>query len=134
MAAWQKFNAVVEDLANGVHNLGSDALKIALTNVAPVASNSILTDITQIAATGGYAPAAVTVTTSSQAGGTYSLVVQDTTFTASGAAFADFRYLVLYNDTAPDKPLVAFSDYGVAYSLPDGQPFTVTSGTVLTIA
>lgn len=132
--AWQKFNAFVENLAEKVHNLGSDTLKIALTNTAPTAANSVLTDITQIAATGGYAAATVTVTSSAQTGGTYSLVVGNVTWTASGADFAPFRYLVLYNDTAASDPLIAWSDYGVSYTLPNGQPFTLTAGTVLTIA
>lgn len=132
--AWTKFNAFVENLAEGVHNLGSNALRIALTNTAPVAGNAILTDITQIAATGGYAPATVTVTSSAQTGGTYSLVIQAVTWTAVGAAFAPFRYLVLYNDTAANDPLIAYADYGISYTLPDGQPFTLSAGTVLTIA
>jgi hypothetical protein len=134
MAAWTKFNAFVEDLAEKVHNLGSDTLKVALTNTAPSASNTVLTDITQIAATGGYAAATVTVSSSSQTGGTYSLVVGDIQWTAAGADFAPFRYLVLYNDTAASDQLIAYIDYGVAYTLPDGQPFTYTAGTVLTIA
>ena len=32
---WTKFNAFTEDLAEGKHNLGSDTLKVALTNTAP---------------------------------------------------------------------------------------------------
>lgn len=134
MATWTKFNSFVEALAEKTHNLGSDTLKVALTNTAPSASNTVLTDITQIAATGGYAPATVTVSSSSQTGGTYSLVVGDIAWTAAGADFAPFRYLVLYNDTAASDPLIAYIDYGTSYTLPDGQPFTHTAGTVLTLA
>jgi hypothetical protein len=36
MATFQKFNAFVENLAEKVHNLGSDTLKVMLTNTAPV--------------------------------------------------------------------------------------------------
>jgi len=134
MSTWTKFNSFTEALAEKVHNLGSDTLKIALTNTAPVASNTVLTDITQITSAGGYAPATVTVTTSAQSGGTYTLAASATTWTASGADFDAFRYLVLYNDTAASDELIAYLDYSVSYVLPDGLPFTLSAGTVLTLA
>lgn len=134
MAAWQKFNSFTEALAEKVHNLGSDTLKIALTNTAPSASNTQLSDITQISATGGYAPATMGISSSAQSGGTYSLVSNDVVFTASGADFDQFRYAVLYNDTATNKELIAYRDYGVGYTLADGDSFTFTAGTVLTLA
>ncbi len=134
MSTWTKFNSLTEALAEKVHNLGSDTLKIALTNSAPSASNTILTDITQISAAGGYAPATVTISSSAQSGGTYTLANNAVTWTASGADFDAFRYLVLYNDTATNDELIAYLDYGVSYVLPNGQPFTLSAGTVLTIA
>jgi len=54
MAAYNKFNSFVLDLTSKVHNLNSDALKIMLTNVAPVATNTIKANITDIAAGNGY--------------------------------------------------------------------------------
>ncbi len=48
MATYNKFNSFVEALAEKVHNLGSDQLVVALTNSAPSASNTQLSDITQI--------------------------------------------------------------------------------------
>lgn len=132
--AWTKFNSFVEALAEKKHDLGADTLKVALTNTTPVASNSVLADITQIAATGGYAPATASITSSAQTGGTYSLVLGAVTWTATGEDFAPFRYMVLYNDTATNKELIAHSDYGVGYTLPNGQPFTINAGSGLTIA
>lgn len=134
MATWTKLSTLSADLASGVHNLGSNALKVALTNVSPIATDDTLSDITQIAATGGYAPATVTVTSSAQSAGTYSLVVDPISWTATGADFAPFRYLVLYNDTTADKRLIAWIDYGTSYTLPSGQPFTHQAGTILTLA
>ena len=46
MASFNKFNAFVEYLAEGVMNLQGDTLKIALTNTAPVAGNSVRADLT----------------------------------------------------------------------------------------
>lgn len=134
MATWTKFNSFVEALAEKVHNLGSDTIKIALTNTLPVASNTQLSDITQISGAGGYAPATVTINTSAQSGGTYTLAHDAVTFTASGAAFDQFQYAVLYNDTATNDELIAWWNYGVGYTLADGDSFTFNAGTVLTLA
>lgn len=132
--AWQKFSAFVEDLAEAKHNLGTDTLKMALTNDQPIAADAVLADIDQIAATGGYAPATVTITNSSQSGGVYTLAHEAVTFTATGAAFAPFRWVVFYNDTAAGKPLIAWLDYGISYTLPNGQPFTINANTILDLA
>lgn len=134
MPAVQIFNSFKEAVAEKVHNLEADTLKLALSNTAPSLSNAVLTDITQIAATGGYAPATIAVTSSAQAGGTYSLALGPVTFTASGAAFAEFRYVVLYNDTATNDELIGFFDYGAGYTLADGSDFTINAGTWLTNA
>lgn len=129
MAAFNKFNAFVEDLAEGVHNLQSDTLKIMLTNSAPSASNAVLTDITEITAGNGYVAggATVSVSSSAQTGGTYKLVLDDVTITASGGSIGPFRYAVLYNDTpsSPADPLIGWYDYGSSITLADGEPLTV---------
>lgn len=125
------FNSFKEAVAEKVHNLGSDTLKVALSNSAPSLSNTQLSDITQIASTGGYAAVTAVVNTSAQVGGTYSLGIDAVTFTAAGADFAEFRYLVLYNDTAASDELIGFMDYGSGYTLADGDSFTVNAGTWL---
>ena len=42
-SSWNKFNSFVEDLAEGVHNLQTGALTVALTAAAnaPVATNTV---------------------------------------------------------------------------------------------
>ena len=62
MAAFNKFNQFVGDVATKVHNLNSDVLKIALTDSAPVATNTVLANITQIAAANGYSSGGATAT------------------------------------------------------------------------
>ena len=129
MAAYNKFNQFVQDLATKVHNLNSDTLKIALTNTLPVATNAIFSDIAEIGAGNGYTAGGATATFSSgtQTSGTYKLVLADVTFTAAGGSINTFRYAVLYNatPTSPLKPLIAWFDYGAA--------LTVTSGNSLTV-
>jgi len=127
MATFNKFNSFVEALAEKVHNLGSDVLKIALTNSAPLATNTVLANITQIAAGNGYTAGGNTasITSSSQTSGTYKLVLGDVTFTASGGAMAAFRYAVLYNDTATNDELIGWYDYGSSITLADTETFTL---------
>lgn len=141
MAAFQKFNAFVEHLAEKVHNLQADTLKVLLTNTAPTAANAVKADLTEIAAGNGYTAGGMTtaVASSAQTGGTYKLVLTDITFTASGGTIGPFRYAVLYNDTptSPADPLIGFFDYGSAITLADGDGFTVNfdeSLGVLTLA
>lgn len=136
MATVSIFNSFKEAVAEKVHNLGSDTLKFALTNVAPSLANTVFADITEIAAGNGYVAggSAVTVSASSQTGGTYSLALADLVFTASGGSFADFRYIVLYNDTAASDELIGFIDYGASYTLTTGNTFVVTANTFLTNA
>lgn len=135
MADWQIFNSFKEAINEKVHDLSSDTIKVVLTNTAPSLTNTVIGDITQISGTGGYAPVTLAGVTSSQAGGTYTFAFgTNATFTASGASFDPFRYLVLYNDTAASDELIAFVDYGTSYTLPDTQSFTLTAGTVFTLA
>ena len=137
--AFNKFNSLVEALAEKVHNLGSDTLKVMLTNTAPSASNTVKADITEISAGNGYTAGgtAATISSSSQTSGTYKLVLADVVFTASGGSIGPFRYAVLYNDTATSDELIGYWDYGSSITLASGETFTVdfdaTNG-VLTLA
>lgn len=139
MATFSKFNAFVENLAEKAHNLGSDTLKVALTNSAPSATNSTLSDITQISAGNGYTSGGTqaTISASSQSSGTYKLVLADVVFTASGGSIGPFRYAVLYNDTSTGDALIGYWDYGSSVTLADTETFTVdfsADNGVLTLA
>ena len=127
MATFNKFNSFVEALAEKVHNLGSDVIKVMLTNSAPLATNTIKANLTEIGAGNGYTAggATVTVASSSQTSGTYKLVLNDVTFTASGGSIGPFRYAVLYNDTAASDELIGWYDYGSSISLLAGESLTV---------
>lgn len=126
MASYNKFQSFVEALAEKTHNLGSDTLKVALTNSAPVNTNTQLSNITQIANGNGYTTGgtAATISSSAQSSGTYKLVLADVVFTATGS-MGPFRYVVLYNDTATNDELIAWWDYGSSLTLASGETFTV---------
>lgn len=152
MAAFNKFNAFVEDVAEKVHNLGSDALKIMLTNTSPNAADiafdtsvdlriEATSNALDLVTGGGYTAggAAVTITASIQTTGTYKLTGNDVVFTAT-TGFGPFRYAVLYNNTAgvaSARPVIGWWDYGSAVTLLASETFTVdldqTNG-ILTIA
>lgn len=128
MASFNKFDAFVENLAEKVHNLGADTLKVMLTNSAPIASNTVFANLTEISAGSGYSAGgtAATISSSSQTSGTYKLVLTDVVFTASGGSIGPFRYAVLYNDTptSPADPLIGWWDRGAAVTLSSGDSFT----------
>lgn len=128
MASYVKFNVFVENLAEKVHDLGADTLKVALTNTAPNATDATLSQITQISNGNGYTTGGsqTTQSSSAQSSGTYKLVTGDVTFTASGGSVGPFRYAVLYNDTptSPADPLIGYHDYGSSITLASGETFT----------
>lgn len=124
MASFVKFYSLVEALAEKVHNLGSDTLKIALTNSAPSQSNTQLSDITEISYT-NCSSRTITTTSSSQSSGTYKLVLADLTLTASGGSVGPFRYIVIYNDTASNDELICYYDGGAAITINDGDDFKI---------
>ena len=128
MAAYNKFNCFSGDLATKLHNLNSDTLKIMLTNVAPLATNTVKGNLTEIAAGNGYAAGGQTAAFVSGADvvGTYKLILAPVVFTASGGNFAPFEWACLYNATAVGLNLIGFWDYGAAITLTNGNSFTVS--------
>lgn len=127
MAAFNKFNAFVEAVAEKKHDLGADTLKVALSNVLPLATNSVLANITQIANGNGYVTGGLTVTqtSSAQVGGVYKLVVADGTWTAAGGSIGPFQYPVFYNDTALNDELIGWWNYGTPITITAGNSFTI---------
>lgn len=132
MATYNKFQDFTEQLIKGVHQFGTHTFKVALSNSAPVATNTVLANITQIAngagytggAGGGYAIPSVAVTETT---GVTTVTAADLTITASGGTLGTFRYVVIYNDsaTSPADALVAWYDQGSTISLASGESVTL---------
>lgn len=149
MAAYNKFDIFVENLAGKVMDLlgtspgtDCDVLKIALTNSAPVATNTVLANITEIANGNGYTTGGAAVTNNgTRATGTFTLSGTKVVWTGSGAGMGPFQYVVLYDDTptSPADPLIGWWNHGSAVTLAAGETFTVKfnngdpTGTILTI-
>jgi hypothetical protein len=127
MATYNKFNSFVEALAEKVHNLGADQLMIALCPNAtpPVAGNTQLSNLSEIAYT-NLSSRVLSVASSQQVGGIYKLIVNDLVLSNSGSApVATFRWIAVYNNSATNKELICFFDYGQDVILNPGETFTL---------
>ena len=132
MATYTKFQCFVEDICEKKHDLGSDTLKVAFSNATNAPSASLdkkLADITTIDPT-NLGDTTLSKTSSSQTNGTYTLVLADKTLTATGDVPA-FQYVIIYNDTATDDPLIAWYDYGSEVTLHANDTFKLDFGTEL---
>lgn len=128
MATYNKFNQFVKDLIDGVHDFDAHTFKVMLTNTAPVNTNTIKANITEISAGSGYTAGGTASTiTTGVASGVAKVTGTDVTFTAAGGSIGPFRYAVLYNDTptSPADPLIAWWDYGSAVTLADTEQLVV---------
>lgn len=141
-ATYVKFEAFIDVLAQQGPNLNTDTLKAVLTNSAPTAAtDDQLADITQIASGNGYTTGGEdTQNTYSRSGGTGTVNCVNITWTSASAGMAQFRYVVIYDDTLTGDPLICYFDYGSGLTLAVGETFTVkfnsgaANGTLFTIA
>lgn len=122
------FQCFAADNMNKVHNLGSDTLKMALSNTAPThATDDEFVDITEISAGSGYTAKGETVSiaSSTQTGGVYSLVGTGTVSWESTGTIGPFRYPILFNDTATNDELICSYDIGSEITLNNGDIYTI---------
>lgn len=133
MAAWNKFNQYVLDKLSAKHDFtaAGHVMKLMLTNTAPVATNTIKANITEISAGNGYTAGGTDVQNDvSQTSGTATITAVDVTWTATGGSIGPFRYVVAYNDTqtTPAKPLIGWYDIGSSITVTVGNQFSVDFG------
>lgn len=145
MATYNKFQDFSEQLVRGVHDWDAHTFKIALTNTAPLATQTTwnTTDHPAPAAANGYTAGGTATTISiSESSGTTTVSGTQVVFTASGGQIGPFRYAILYNDTAtsPADAAIAWWDYGSpGVTLNDTETFTVkfsntSPGAIFTLA
>ena len=127
MATYNKFNRFSRDILEAKHNFVSDVFRAMLTNSAPVATNSVKADLTEIADGGGYSsggPLLNTVSVTS-VGGLTRVSSTPVVITSSGL-IGPFRYAVLYNSTSGTQPLISWWDYGASITLQNTETFTIS--------
>ena len=130
MASYVKYQIGTEVLLEA-GNAGSDTWQLILSNTAPnVATNTTAASATELGTAGGYTAGGVncTITSSTQSGGVYKLILlapASPTWTASGGGFT-FQYVILYNLTRTQ--CIGYWDYGSAVVMngTNGDTFTPT--------
>lgn len=120
-ASYNKFTPAVENLLENI-NSGSDSWSIKLGTAVDQAAGTF----TEVSNGNGYTTGgnAATVSSSSQTGGTFKLVLNSpAVWTGTGAGFS-FRYAILTDTTTGTN--VAYWDYGSSQTVAASETITVT--------
>jgi hypothetical protein len=126
-----KCNAFIQDVHQALHNLktaGGDTYKVAFfTAAAALDATTAAYSATNEASGGGYSAGgnAVTFTTASQSGGTFTLAASNLVFTAASTSIT-YRYALLYNASATAKNAIHVIDYGSNLTLNAGDSVTIS--------
>ena len=140
---WVTFEEFSVDLANGVHNLGSDTFNVGLiTNAATEPAADTATprwaDFSGNEVSGtGYTAGGAELSGTSTAEAAGVTIFDDTgnvTWSQNGAGPTNIYWAILYNDTAAADQAVGFLDMGGPVSLVDGDvSITWNASGILTI-
>ncbi|WP_315704545.1 MULTISPECIES: hypothetical protein [unclassified Bradyrhizobium] len=136
MAAFNKFNCFVQDVANGLHNMKTGTahvFKVYLTSTAPVVTNTIYNTPADLTAGNGYTAGGASIgsITGGQTSGVFKFTAgTQPSWTAAGGSIGPFQYAVLYNATSATQPLIGWWDYGTPLTLTNGNTFTVNTDLV----
>ena len=139
MAAYNKFEVFVTDMAAGTHaaalNADTDVLEIYLSNATPSASlDSQKTDLAEITIENGYTGGVDVQNAATTATGTITVAATTVVITASGGTVGPFQYVVLFNETSTNDKLIAWWPHTSAVTLQDTETFTVTFTNLFTVA
>lgn len=130
MATWNKFNCWITNVAAGLHanllNASTDVLEAYLSNTAPdAAADTVKADLAEIATGNGYAGGVDCQNAAGQAAGVITVNCTDFTITASGGSVGPFQYVVFFNETATNDPLIGWYDNQTPLTLADGESLVV---------
>ena len=142
MATYTKYETAIEKLCNKLIDAfgTTDTWKVVIHTDAPtVATDSVLTDVTQISGVNGYTTDGDNATyNSTRTGGTVTATGTDIVWTASGGnlgASTTGRYFTLYDDTSTANDIWCSWDYGATFTVAAGETMTLDFGAnIFTIA
>jgi hypothetical protein len=127
-----KFNKFGLQAGTEKYNFSSDTLKFALTNTAPTPATDTVFLPGSLhpppAAANGYTAGGHAATVGwTESGGVATLTCTvDVVITATAGGIGPFRYVILYDDTAPSDELISYYDYGSSITLTAvGETFTI---------
>ena len=142
MATYTKYETAIEKLCNKLIDAfgTTDVWKVIIHTDAPVvATDSTITDLTQIGGSNGYTTDGDNATyNSTRTGGTVTATGTDIVWTASGGnlgASTTGRYFTLYDDTSTANDIWCSWDYGATFTVAAGETMTLDFGAnIFTIA
>jgi hypothetical protein len=132
MATFTKYQDTVQQYWTAIHNFtaAGHVMKCAIHTDAPtVATDDELADLTQPTGTGYTAGGEDSQNDMTESGGTATVTAVDITWTAGAADWtANTRYVSMHNDNSTTDKLIASWDYGSAFTLGNGETFTIDFG------
>lgn len=138
MATYTKYETAIEKLCNKLIDAfgTTDTWKAVIHTDAPVvATDSVLTDLTQITGNNGYTTDGDNITfNSTRSGGTVTATATDVVWTASGGNLGSSttgRYFTIYDDTSAANDLWCSYDYGATFTVAVGETMTLDFGASL---
>lgn len=134
MATYTKYESFAEKLANKEIDVfgTTDTFKAVIHSDAPVvATDTALTDLTQITGTGYTAGGEDIQNDGTRSGGTVTMTAVDVVWTATAANWGAGRYVSIHDDTSVTDLLMCSFDYGANFTVRDGETFTLDFGASL---
>ena len=123
-----RFECFPTNVAAGVHagwlNADTDTIKFMLSSTPPVVATMVKkADATEITEEHGYTGAVDIENAATKTGTTITIAAVDKTLTGTGGSFGPYQYCYFFNDTAVDKPLIGYYNYGAPITTKDTAVF-----------
>ncbi len=138
MATYTKYEPFIQHLANKeIDAFGTtDTWKVVIHSDAPtVATDEVLTDLTQLSGTNGYNTGGENITfNSTRSGATVTATAADVVWTASGGNLGNStngRYFTYYDASSVSDYLAAYWDYASTFTVASGETMTLDFGASL---
>ena len=137
MATYVKYeNWIQAQWDKQIDNFGTtDLFKAAIHSDAPVAAtDTALADLVQVTGTGYTAGGGDIDNNATRTGGTVTMTATQEVWTAGAADWIEARYVSIYDDTPTTPtadPLMCSYDYGAAFTVGNGETFTLDFGASL---
>lgn len=134
MATYVKYETAIEKLCNKLIDAfgTTDTWRaIVCTDAPTVATDSTISDVTQIAANNGYPGTNNIAYNATRTGAVVTATGTDVVWTASGGNLGSSttgRYVVLYDDTSAADDLWNYWDYGTTFTVASGETLTLDLG------
>ena len=134
MASFVKYENFIQALVNKEIDVfgTTDTFRAVIHSDAPVpASDTALSNLTQITGTGYTAGGEDIQNDSNRASGTVTMTAVDVVWTAGAADWTSGRYVSIHDDTSITDLLMNSYDYGASFTVGNGETFTLDFGASL---